>query len=58
MIKVVVSLKETSQYLQYEAENTYQKGDFFCILLASGKVLKYPVANIWRVEEEYGGRRE
>ena len=52
MIRVIVKLKETSQEIIYNAVNTYQKGDFYCIY--DGKqVYKYPIANIWRVTEDY-----
>lgn len=54
-IIVRIWLKETSQPLEYDAENAYQKGDFYCIyILDAGLVHKYPIANVWRIEEEYG----
>lgn len=55
-ITVTVELKETSQPLVYEAENTYQKGDMFCVYIMGAwksRVCKFPVANIWRVTEDY-----
>jgi inhibitor of KinA sporulation pathway (predicted exonuclease) len=53
-IKVQVLLTETSQPVEHDAKNTYTKGPFFCVYAIDGKVYKYPVANIWRVNEEYG----
>ena len=52
-IKVKIELKETSQPIQLEAENTYTKGDVFCIYLTTGQVQKFPLTNIWRVTEDY-----
>lgn len=54
MIKVKISLLETSQVIEHEAKNTYTKGPLFCVYAADGLVYKYPVTNIWRVSEEYG----
>jgi len=34
--------------------NTYQKGDMFCVLTDDDEVFKYPIANIFRVVEDYG----
>lgn len=52
VIKVHINLKETSQEIVHQANNTYQKGDLFCVRVGS-EVFKYPIANIWRVVEEY-----
>jgi hypothetical protein len=52
-LKVVIQLTETSQPIEHAAVNAYTKGPFYCVYLG-GKVYKYPVANIWRVVEEYG----
>ena len=50
--KVRIHLKETSQTIEHDYVNTYQKGDLFCVY--DGKqVYKYPIQNIWRVIEEY-----
>lgn len=54
MIKVKISLIETSQVIEHTAKNTYSKGPFFCVYEESGLVHKYPIANIWRITEEYG----
>ena len=51
-MRVEVHLRETSQVIAHEADNTYQKGDLFCVKVAS-QVYKYPLANIWRVVEDY-----
>lgn len=53
MIKVTVELKETSQPLVLAARNTYTKGLFYCVYTADGTVQKFPLANIWRVTEDY-----
>jgi hypothetical protein len=53
-ILVTVQLKETSQPINHPAITTYTKGPFFCILRPNDSVVKYPVADIWRVVEEYG----
>lgn len=54
MIKVRVELIETSQALEYEAKNTYTKGGLFCVYTAQDEVHKIPLANIWRIVEDYG----
>ena len=54
MIKVKISLLETSQVIEHDAKNTYTKGPLFCVYDAAGLVHKYPLAIIWRVTEEYG----
>jgi hypothetical protein len=53
MISVRVHLKETSQAITHStATNTYTKGPFYCVY-ESDVVYKYPIANIWRVVEDY-----
>lgn len=52
-MKVLVQLKGTSQPIEHKAKNTYQKGDFYCIH-EGNDAIKYPIANIWRVIEDYG----
>ncbi len=52
-MRVRIWLKESSQTLDYlDAKNTYQKGDLFCVYY-NEVVHKYPIANIWRIEESY-----
>lgn len=53
MIEVKIELKETSQALVLAARNTYTKGPFYCIYTVDSNVQKFPIANIWRVTEEY-----
>ncbi len=53
MIKVKVELKETSQAIELNAVNTYTKGAFYCIFTEQSVVQKYPLANIWRITEDY-----
>ncbi len=58
MIKVQVQLRETSQPIHHnEVTNTYQKGDLYCVQVGD-VVYKYPIANIWRILEEYGEHME
>jgi hypothetical protein len=54
IIKVTVQLERTSQPIRHDAVTTYEKGQFFCILRPDDTVAKYPIANIWRIVEEYG----
>lgn len=53
MIEVLIELKETSQAIPLAARNTYTKGPFYCVYTVEGLVYKFPIANIWRVTEEY-----
>ena len=50
-----VHLKETSQEITHnDVTNTYQKGSFFCVFTKKdNQVYKYPIANIFRVIEDY-----
>jgi len=48
-----VELKETSQPLEYAAQNTYTKGGLYCVYKTDGMVVKFPLANIWRIKEDY-----
>lgn len=51
---VQIFLKETSQRIKFEeAQNSYTKGPFFCVLTKDNFVYKYPVANIFNVKETY-----
>ena len=49
---VRVYLKLTGDPIDYDVIRTYEKGSFFCLDLGE-RVLKYPIADIWRIEEEY-----
>lgn len=53
-IHVWVQLNEASQPIEHDAINTYVKGPLFCVYEGNNRTVKYPVANIWRVIEEYG----
>ena len=54
-IEVKVQLKETSQpIIHAKTVTTYTKGPFFCLLREDDTVVKYPVADVWRVVEDYG----
>jgi hypothetical protein len=50
--KISVWLENEGTPHVYDARNTYVKGPFFCIHFGE-KAHKYPIAHIWRVEEEY-----
>lgn len=53
-MKVEISLIETSQAVCHEnVKNTYTKGPLFCVYVGN-TVYKYPIANIWRITEDYG----
>lgn len=53
-MRVQLSLTETSQVIEHgHAKNTYTKGPFYCVY-ENNLVYKYPVANIWRITEDYG----
>jgi hypothetical protein len=49
---VKVQLKSSFQKVYHGAVNTYEKGSFYCIEDLNGKVYKYPVNDIWRVERD------
>jgi hypothetical protein len=52
-MKVRIELKETSQAIQLDATNTYTKGPLYCVYLPGQIVQKFPLANIWRITEDY-----
>lgn len=52
-MKVRVRLQSAAQPIEFDAESTYQKGDFYCIKLGD-TVVKYPVDHIFSVSEDYG----
>jgi hypothetical protein len=55
MITVWVHLKDQSQPIEYKnVINTYEKGFFYCVYTEKEMVYKHPLADIWRVKEEYG----
>jgi len=55
---VKVHLKEASQGISHSnVTNTYSKGGFYCVLESDDIVYKYPLADIWRVMEDYGPHR-
>lgn len=52
-MKVEIYLLGTAQPIIHEGvENTYQKGDLFCIMV-KGKSIKYPIQTIFRIVEDY-----
>lgn len=54
MIIIKIALIETSQVIEHQAKNAYTKGPFYCVYGLDGLVHKYPIANIWRITEQYG----
>jgi hypothetical protein len=55
-MKVGIHLKETSQVIVHEAKNAYQKGSFYCVYV-DNFVYKYPIADIWRIKEDYNNQQ-
>ena len=53
-MKISIRLDRTSQPIVLDAINSYQKGDMYCVYLTTKKVKKYPLINIFEVEEDYG----
>jgi len=53
-IMVRVWLMETSQPLIYQAKTTYTKGRLYCLHLPDDRAVKFPMCNIFRIEEEWG----
>lgn len=52
-MNVSIELKETSQPVDIaDVTNTYTKGPLYCIY-GAGIVVKFPLANIWRITEDY-----
>lgn len=51
---IKIWLMETSEPLTYQAISTYTKGRLYCLYLVTGNVVKFPMCNIFRIEEEYG----
>ena len=52
-LKLIVRLKTASQPIEFAATNTYEKGSFFCVQV-DDIVVKYPIADIFSVREDYG----
>lgn len=54
-MNVTVHLKTQSQPIEHtDVINTYQKGDFYILYTKGEKSFKYPIADIFRVIEDYG----
>ena len=53
-MNIRVHLLSQSLPIEYsEVQNAYTKDGMYCVYKA-GHVIKYPMVNIFRVEEEYG----
>ena len=54
-MKVSIQLNNSSQPIEHEFTNTYQKGDLYCVYCKQEeRTYKYPIINIWRIAEDYG----
>lgn len=54
-ITVSIHLKTQSQPIVYaDVINTYQKGDFYVVYTGEEESHKFPIADIFRVIEDYG----
>ena len=59
MKRVSIQLKETSEPIEHMADNSYQKGNLYCVYVkADEMVYKYPMADIWRIAEGYGTHKK
>ena len=47
-------LLTSTAVIHEDVMNTYQKGSLFCLNFGSGKVLKYPIENIFDIVEIEG----
>jgi hypothetical protein len=55
MKQVKVHLKTQSQPIEYkDVVNTFQKGSLYCLYLSTEVSVKFPIADIFRIEEDYG----
>lgn len=52
-MKIKVWLKETAQPMEHEALNAYTKGPLYVVYVDKNTVYKYPLDNIWRIQETY-----
>lgn len=55
-MKVSIHMMNTSQAIEHEYKNCYQKGDLYCVLSIDGMVYKYPIVNIFRIVEDYSSK--
>lgn len=54
LMTIFIAMKEASQTIEHDnVRNTYTKGPFYCVYTDLDQVIKYPVADIWRVTEDY-----
>lgn len=53
-MKVKIHLLSQSQPIEYcDVKNAYTKDGLFCVYKKDGVVVKYPLVNIFRIEETY-----
>lgn len=54
MMIVLVHMQSQAQPVKYEnVKNAYTKDGLYCLYLETNKVHKFPLVNIFRVEEDY-----
>jgi len=51
--KHTIHLKLTENPIVHHSINAYEKGSFYCFQVSPGKFIKYPIADIWRLIEEF-----
>ena len=53
-MKIKIHLLSQSQPIEYtDVKNTYTKDGLFCVYKSDGFVDKYPLINIFRIQETY-----
>ena len=52
-MNIKIWLLETSQPIELTGKNSYTKGGLYCVYKNDGIVVKYPLCNIFRIEETY-----
>jgi len=58
-MKVTIELKEGGRTIQYDTvKAAFQKGEMYCVLTTDGKLIKTPVAGIFRAIEEGGAPKQ
>jgi hypothetical protein len=53
-MKIKVHLLSQSKPIEYEdVKNAYTKSVLYCVYLKNNQVHKYPLCNVFRIEEDY-----
>ncbi len=54
IMKIKVHLLSQSKPIEYEdVKNAYTKSGLYCVYLKNNQVHKYPLCNVFRIEEDY-----